>query len=125
MSFVDAEAIELARQLKAMGTNWSEISRRTGISIEMIRRRIDPGYSQRRHAQNREAGRKQVGKILHVYEGQRLKPAEAEQALASVPLDTRPFFSRLMGDPLPGRSALERRGESNSSGDAEGRFALG
>lgn len=106
---VPQETIELARQLRAMGVNWSEISRRCGMSIEMIRRRIDPGYSQRRHAQNREAGRKQVGKILHVYDGARLKPEEAEQALASVPPDTRPFFARLMGDPLPGRSALERR----------------
>lgn len=34
---------------------------------------------------------------------------QAERLMEKVPDDTRDFTARLMGDPLPGRSALDRR----------------
>jgi len=42
-------------------------------------------------------------------EGPHMKPAEVERLRRSVPADTRSFSARLFGDPLPGRSALDKR----------------
>lgn len=38
--------------------------------------------------------------------------ADAAKALASIPSDTRKLTERVFGDPLPGRSALDRREKS-------------
>lgn len=38
----------------------------------------------------------------------RAEKAELAAAIASVPLDARSLTARLMGDPLPGRSALDQ-----------------
>lgn len=106
---VESEAFDLARQLRAENLNWTEVAKRTGLTVDILRRRIDPGYSHRRYAQDRKMGRKEVGKMLHFHErGPRITVEETKKLLATVPVDTRPFFARMMGDPLPGRSALEK-----------------
>ena len=38
----------------------------------------------------------------------RVPPAVAAKQLASIPADRRNLTARLLGDPLPGRSALDR-----------------
>lgn len=40
---------------------------------------------------------------------------QAARQLAAVPADTRPLTARLLGDPLPGRSALDRTGKQRPS----------
>lgn len=42
-------------------------------------------------------------------EGWERKRREFEEAMASIPRDTRDLTARLMGDPLPTRSALDRK----------------
>lgn len=106
----------MAVRMLAAGTKWATISKATGLSVDRIRRRLDPGYAERRNDGIRAARRRREGLIprasvstIRHATGVRLDPKEIAAALATVPPDTRDHTARLMGDPLPGRSALERR----------------
>lgn len=73
-------------RLHAQGLTWKEIGKRYGISDE----------SARCAALRRGA----AGKMNRVME---------QILISQIPKDTRGLTARLMGDPLPGRSALDRR----------------
>lgn len=103
------------RMLKA-GSSWTATASRTGISVDRLKRRFDPGYADHRaekvrmwRAQNGRSGHGGSSKHWHhdlpFYH---VDPALIAQAIATVPADTRSRTGRLLGDPLPGRSALER-----------------
>lgn len=102
-----------ARQLVTEGRNWKVIARLVGISEDWLKRRLVPGYAEARAAsarRHRERGPAPTDKIRHRNETGRVSLEEAEAARAAVPDDTRNYTSRFFGDPLPGRSALDRRG---------------
>ena len=111
------DQIDLARRMHKAGVSWKAISDVTCLSIDTLRRRIEPGYSAHRNkliAERRKAlsNAGEFVPILNFYDRSRVKPEDAIRVLSSIPKDTRRFFSRLMGDPLPGRSALDRKGIS-------------
>jgi hypothetical protein len=114
MKPIPSEAAEKATALRTMGVSWARISRTVGYGEERIRRAIDPTFGARRAAGIREA------RYSRGFRGEphlKLSPAETQAALATVPPDTRPLSARLMGDPLPGRSALDKlsAGERNKN----------
>lgn len=107
------EQIELVRQLRAAGMGWVRIGKAVGLGEHRIRRIVDPEYRARRNKlaeRRRPRPRKnEVGGPLSA--GVVGRPsAEKLRAIAlALPSDTRGLTARLMGDPLPGRSALEQR----------------
>jgi hypothetical protein len=100
-----------ARRLRAMGTSWDDLGRRFGCDPETIRRQIDPEYRKVRSDRYRPEG-----SPYHVLNRDgRVSGAEAARALARVPIDSRTRVARWLGDPLPGRSALDRKKADKSS----------
>ena len=106
-----------ARRLRAAGTSWLRTEELTGITFHTLRSALDPGYTERAmlraRIRRKERPRPPIGKIHHgvlPQDFRRVKPEEAARAIASVPKDTRSFTARVFGDPLPGRSAYDRRG---------------
>ena len=100
---ISAKVLARARKLRAAGTSWSNIGARLGYSKYTLRDRIDPDYAARKRLQL--IGFADFTQVDEV----RVTPAEAARALATVPLDTRSVAARFLGDPLPGRSALDRK----------------
>ena len=103
-----SQVLQRALELKDEGMSWSRISARLGVSDEGLKRRLVPGYATRRQQMIREAREyralgRSPNKPRHVPE------AEALAVLRSIPVDTRGFTARVMGDPMPGRSALDRK----------------
>jgi len=99
---IAAGEIARARMLRAAGTSWAEIGARLGYHGNTIRRRLDPGFVVARHVVHAEL-------VDSIETEPRITPEEAARALATVPVDTRTIQARFLGDPLPGRSALDKR----------------
>lgn len=99
-----------ARNMRKRGLSWNEVARQLEVSVERLRRAIDPGYAKRRQLSakaHRVARRGKPHSDDHAtYEATRKM---AEFLFSKIPPDTRGVTARLMGDPLPGRSALDRR----------------
>lgn len=108
------EIVERARALRAGGMSWTRIAALLGVGDDGLRRRLVPGYAERRVAASRAAyaarsrGEKKRVQVNRV-SSTGVTPDEAWRALASIPADTRDLTARLFGDPLPGRRALDHR----------------
>lgn len=94
--------LDRARELRSLGLSWAKTSRAVGVTEDTLRWRIDPTFAEKWKA--RHAGPKSMVRA----EPLRPTKIEVRRALAAIPTDTRSFTARVMGDPLPGRSALER-----------------
>lgn len=99
--------IEEARRMRESGQSWRAIGRAFSISTDAVMAAIDPIFAERRR-QNIRDWRAKNGRGLG---GRRETLSEwIDPALVpSVPRDTRGLTGYLMGDPLPGRSALDLR----------------
>jgi hypothetical protein len=110
------EQLDLAAKMREAGVSWEAISQVVGLSPEFIRRRIDPGFTAHRNEGIRRARAARRGElsaaVFHV-ERYHIKPEDARRALSTVPPDTRSYQQKFMGDPLPGRSALDKRNSHN------------
>lgn len=107
-----------AERYRAAGIPWSVIAASVGASERAIRCGIDPGFREKR----RESDRRQQANFvspapeLHASEN-RLPPSVIAKVIATVPADTRNFTARLCGDPLTGRSALDKRHSNTGAVD--------
>jgi len=110
--------LDAARRMRAKGAAWTAIGKRFGFGGEYVKRRVDPEYAEHRRTSIRESRRirRQVLGLPPVKAG---RPSgipspetrrDAERILSTLPPDTRTPIQKLMGDPPPGRSALEQRG---------------
>lgn len=114
------EVVERARALRAGGMSWMRIAALLGVGDDGLRRRLVPGYAERRAAAKRAAyaarsrGEKKRVQVNRV-PSTGVTPDEAWRALASIPADTRDLTARLFGDPLPGRRALDHRNPNAES----------
>jgi hypothetical protein len=108
---VDEEQIlEQARALLKNGAHYPDLTEKFGLSRDWFVRRLEPTKAQKRRDQiNRN--RWQMGK-----RGASTQRAETRQqrdvrveAKAEQIADTRDYTQRFFGDPLPGRSALDRK----------------
>jgi hypothetical protein len=102
---IPPETLKRAAAMRDNGMSWGKIARAIGIGEERFRRLLDPGFSERRAAMIRKA------RETRGFRGEprvRVSPEEAKAALSSIPSDTRSFTAKAMGDPLPGRSALDK-----------------
>lgn len=105
------DQIALGQRMLASGSTWKEVVRTTGCSIHHVKKALDPEYQERRREKDRRRYR-QIHAQKTAEAGHRaataIPPSEARRALASIPRDTRNLTARVLGDPLPGRSALEQ-----------------
>lgn len=102
-----------ARRLRSLGMSWLAIGRELGVSDEVARRAADPEYAERRREANKlRKQRMRAPRKNRVIE-YRPPGEDAERvlrdALWRVMADTRTPFQRALGDPPPGRSALDQR----------------
>lgn len=84
-----------ARALLAHGYSIWDAARLLDIPYATLRRWLDPAFAAREREQYRA--------------GTARRAFRPSGPLPPVPEDTRDLTGRLMGDPLPGRSALDRR----------------
>lgn len=113
----DAEVAE-ARQLRRRApTRWTfaALGRRYGVPGATIYARLNPGARPGGETGSETrgcAGRRAAGIGLPP---SKVRDAEAERLLRAIPADTRDLTGRLCGDPLPGRSALDRSADRQSA----------
>ena len=108
---------DTAKRMLDAGAGWIATQRATGISVDRLKRRFVPGWGERR-AESVRVRRAQVGRAgdgvarrvwSHGLPFDHVDQVAAARALASIPPDTRTLTGRVFGDPLPTRSALDRR----------------
>lgn len=104
--------LDAAKKLRDSGLSYEKIAKRlqAGVSAEWFRRRIEPGHAERA----RERGREITATIRHrlskaFREPRPITDGELRRIRNAQPDDTRTLTGILMGDPLPGRSALDRK----------------
>lgn len=103
-----SKVLRRALELKDEGMSWTRIAARLGVSDEGLRRRLIPGWASRRQQLIRDARyARSLGKAPNT--PRHIPDAEALAVLRTIPSDTRRPIERLMGDPLPGRSALDKK----------------
>ncbi len=110
------EQIAEASRLANDGWSFPRIAEKLGCHPETVRRAIDADFATKRRVQIQEARQ-----LRRCKPGNRKTKTARENAtaisikedaaarLAEIPADTRSLTARLAGDPLPGRSALDRR----------------
>lgn len=109
------DQISQARAMLAENHTRTQVAAFFGISRYALRRHLDPNYrtETNRKARERRAIEKANPRAsTHVPEMTRDAKVDGERLLREVPLDTRGFTARVLGDPLPGRSALDRKREA-------------
>lgn len=110
---------ERARRYRREGMPWSTIGARLGVSPERLRYWIDPGYAEHRrkrtNANRRRAYWAEPRQFGARVSAGHVSPQDLASAVANVPVDTRSRMARFMGDPLPGRSALDAKRNSRFS----------
>lgn len=113
---IEAELVKKGKYLLAQGMGIATIARRLNVGTDWIRRRIDPEWAEhKRHVWRKQYLRNTnntVARRSHV-----VTPgpdfALVRKLMAEIPEDTRDYTARHFGDPLPGRSALDRRGRGH------------
>lgn len=111
-----AAVINRARQLRADGVSWKEASRQLGVCVDRLQMHLNPAfdlaaYRARKRAQDaRRRDRERSVRTAVDIEPVMSMPLRSDVAarLAEIPADTRDATARFFGDPLPGRSALDR-----------------
>ena len=109
--FNERQILAEARKLRRRGVPWYKVAQRLrpyGVGEFWLRQRADPGYADKRRAYNCYR-LKPIPLRLLPEEPPPLTQAQL-RLRRKMPQDTRDLTARLMGDPLPGRSALDRMG---------------
>ncbi|MEM8575536.1 MAG: hypothetical protein AAGF48_12975 [Pseudomonadota bacterium] len=90
----EEEVLERAKELRATGKSWRAVAEwlNVGVGSVWLQRRLVPGFAERANERNAMS---------------RLERATGEPL--PIPLDTRSITARVFGDPLPGRSALDKK----------------
>lgn len=105
--------LEEARQLRASGMNWTDIGAKLTVHKTTLRCNLEPEYRAKMKVawastdarKEMQGSRRSAGLVAD----ERVPMADLAARLAEIPEDTRTPAARLMGEPMPGRSALDRR----------------
>lgn len=92
----EAQILDAAQTMRIRQWTWIQIAKKLGVDRDWLREKL-VGFDRRTIKSGTAID---FEKRAHV-DAMRLK--------ALIPADTRDFTARLMGDPLPGRSALDKR----------------
>ena len=103
--------VSQAAVYRARGWSWEATAKELGVTRERLRRALDDDYRRRQNA--RKHLRDRGERLFRAPQEPRpLTRAELRKRKAQTPEDGRSLTGRLFGDPLPGRSALDRRRET-------------
>lgn len=94
--------VQEAQALRAEGKLWREIAAHYGVSLDYLRRRVDPEYARRRRAT------KNARRYLAKW-GPEPEAPPPRVSYRIEPLEPMSLTASLMGDPPPSRSALAQR----------------
>lgn len=114
MPLTDEEITE-ARAMRKNGMAWYRIGKVFGVAEDTVRAAIEPGFAEMRREQKnlrRRARKENCAFLTPVGVSRATREATKNDflaRLAEIPPDTRSLTARIAGDPLPGRSALDRR----------------
>lgn len=126
-SALSQEQVERAKQMHAWNVPYAAIATALGVATDTVKRAVVPGFGQFRAAQvktarmekrsyvairnemNRELGAAKRALGMTGQVARRVPEADIAARLAEIPEDHRSLTARTFGDPLPGRSALDRR----------------
>jgi hypothetical protein len=104
-----AELLQKAIGLRAAGMKWETIANRLNVGSDGLKRRLDPEYRERRNQQMRDANERRTSTSWPMHHfASRMPQEQLDRLRATVPVDTRGLTARACGDPLPGRSALDK-----------------
>lgn len=106
----DAIVAEINSLYKS-GVSAAAIAEKFGIGQTTVRYHIDPEY-RAAERERRTRKRREMGGGLDLDCSGRMNvdaKRDGDRLLRKVPKDTRDLTARIAGDPLPGRSALDRR----------------
>lgn len=111
------DQIEKAHKLLAVGMSLSFIGRVMGVTHMTVKYWTEsPQYRQRHAERNNELRRIRSARRMERCQSAKPEPEpervtidEWRRLLREIPKDTRDLTARICGDPLPGRSELDRR----------------
>lgn len=107
-----ADIVEKARAIVAGGKSVTAAARLLDVSAYKLKAALVPGFREATSLKVKHRRRKRVGVHFGAGAGHvedRVPEDDAAARLAEVPADTRTLTARLMGDPLPGRRAIDLR----------------
>lgn len=114
--------VERATKLLADGHSWRAIAAEVGASHDGIRRRVDPKYRAMKNEASNKANRRysstyygSTGVSANVHSKRPPEEVIAECAMAHA--RRRSLTAEVLGDPLPGRSALDKMRAAQTSAD--------
>ena len=93
-------------RLHQNGIRPQDIAKMAGITLSAVRHVLSPQDEEERRG--RKYNVNPFRRVVAI-KGENSADASAERLLKQVPADTRGLTARLMGDPLPGRSANDKR----------------
>lgn len=108
---------EAALEMIAAKIPLAKVATVFGVTADTVKRRIDPSYARSRQERvnelrvQRQLGKAPEAKIIGARAVYRTTDAQARRLMDQIPYDTRDLTARVFGDPLPGRSALDKQGE--------------
>ena len=103
MSELDERTISIIKELHKGGAPYTKIAALMKITKYAVKKIVNPSQIERERERNR-VWCKQKRKNAW-----RQKKTEFQALVDTIPEDTRTYSQRLMGEPLPGRSALDNR----------------
>ncbi len=90
--------------------NWKTLAKRFDVGYDALRRRLDPIYRANANRVRALERQSQRGQRFHDHVPlERVDLRQLSRLKAAVPADTRSITGRIFGDPLPSRSALDRK----------------
>ena len=100
-----------ARALRSQGMSWRDIGKAIGVNPTSVHEWCDDEYRDYKRGRRQELKRTDKPEaIRRPYQGKTWKEFRPDDRhLPKVPPDTRDLTARMLGDPLPGRSALDKR----------------
>lgn len=119
-----SERMEQARAMRAGGASWGRIVAATGISVYLLKCELVPGYREKerqkvidlRAGKRRGVGRRmrmivasQVSSIPHKVHEAQIIPVSVLNERDQVRAQPLTLNQLIFGDPLPGRSALDKK----------------
>jgi hypothetical protein len=100
----------IAATMRAAGHSWARVSEATGLTVWTLRAKLEEGMLERQRQADRE--RRALKPKKGSPQDRRGYRPDPVVEIPPVPVDTRSFTARQFGDPLPGRSALDRMSEA-------------
>lgn len=108
------EQTALVKDLRAQGMAYHRIAERLNVSLQIVHRILDPGYMARQRAnwaRERQREREANAGILRPDLNKAAEPPDYVLAERDCRMSLEPasLTAAILGDPLPGQSALDQR----------------